>query len=218
MKIAVFGGSFNPLHNGHAMLADTVVKELNYDKVLFIPTYKAPHKEYGNSISSEDRFNMVKAFCQSDSCFFEAEPCEIERGGISYTVDTLEYICEKYKSELTQKPGLIMGQEVAAEFHKWKSPEKIASMADFIIVPRKADYSKTDTHMDFNKPSGNYKGDFAVSFSEAEFKYPYTMLKEPMVTVSSTEIRNRIKDGKSFKYLVPSAVYEYIEEKGLYRK
>ena len=115
MRIAVFGGSFNPLHNGHAMLADTIVKELHYDKVLFVPTFIPPHKIVNESIAAEHRLGMIKAFSHSvPDNVFVAEDCEIRRGGVSYTFDTLTFLAEKYKNLLDGKLSFVMGDEVAA--------------------------------------------------------------------------------------------------------
>ena len=123
MKVAVFGGTFNPLHIGHAMLADTIVKELGYDKVLFVPTYQPPHKDASKIVAAEHRMAMISRFCESEgNGHFELEPCEIERGGISYTSDTLEYLTKKYEGKLSEKLAFVMGDEVAAEFHKWRNP------------------------------------------------------------------------------------------------
>ena len=236
MKIAVFGGSFNPLHAGHAMLADTVIKECGYDKVLFVPAFMPPHKILADGVTAQQRLEMLDAFCNSEGAgHFEVEPCEIERGGISYTCDTLEYLTQKYKGKLDGKLALIMGSEVAAEFDKWYKPERIAQLADFIIVHRYPDINTMEKYMygkgqgddahheqaithdeSSNTPTGTYKGDFAVSFDEEHFKYPCKILPEPMLPLSSTEIRQRVSQEKSFKYLVPQAVYKYIIEKGLY--
>ena len=109
MKIAVFGGTFNPLHVGHAMLADTIIRELGFDKVLFVPTYAPPHKEISKILPPQVRMQMIEAFCKSEgSGHFELEPCEIERGGISYTSDTLEYLTKKYQGQLEQKLAFVM--------------------------------------------------------------------------------------------------------------
>lgn len=217
MKIAILGGSFNPLHIGHAMLAETIVMELGYDKVLFVPTCVPPHKELSDGATTEQRVAMVKAFCESypEKCF-EVETCEIERGGISYTYDTLLHIIEKYKKDLTGKPALLMGEEIAAEFDKWKNSKEVADMSDIIIVPRYPDYFGKGFSSSKNVPAGHYKGDFAVKFDKNAFKYTCKCLEIPMVPVSSTEIRGRIPAGKSFRYLVPTAVFEYIEKEGLY--
>lgn len=222
MKIAVFGGSFNPLHNGHAMLADTVIKDLGYDKVLFVPTCIPPHKRVNADVSPEKRLEMLELFCSTNGYgHFEVEACEIERGGVSYTVDTIEYLNKKYSKVLEGKLAFIMGDEVAAEFDKWKNPEKISKLADLIITHRIKDDS--ESHPDAsvmeniqNTPIGDYKGDFNVRFDEKSFKYPYTLLKESVLPVSSSDIRKRIIEGRSIKYLLPAEIYRFIMENNLY--
>lgn len=215
MKVAILGGSFNPLHIGHAMMADTMIKEYAYDKVLFVPTYFPPHKEISEKNSVEQRVEMVNRFCKSvPNDVFELETCEIERKGISYTVDTIKFIIEKYKNELSQKPALLMGEEIAAEFEKWKEPKLISELAQITIFPR-IETKNAKNHK--NKPIGNYKGDFNVKFDKNAFKFPCVFLDLPVVSVSSTEIRNRVVENKSFEYLVPKSVYEYIINNNLYK-
>ena len=218
MKLAILGGSFNPLHIGHAMLADVITHELGYDKVLFIPTSNPPHKEITAKITTEQRVEMVRRFCESvGTGKFELETCEIERGGISYTVDTLDYIIKKYEGQLEGKPALLMGEEIAAEFSKWRDPDVVASKSDLIIVPRYPDYYGKNVAEVQNIPKGNYYGDFKAGFDRSKFKYPHRYLEIPILTVSSTEIRARIASNKSYKYLVPNVIFEYIEEEKLYR-
>lgn len=218
MKIAILGGSFNPLHISHAMLADTIIKELHYDKVLFVPTCIPPHKEINGGANPVQRMEMVRAFCNSVSGnIYELEPCEVERGGISYTVDTVKYIIGKYKNSLTGKPALLMGEDTAAEFDKWKNPDEIAKLCDIVIVPRYPDYFGVLKTTYSNQPSGQYEGNYKVKFDKNSFKYDCKVLELPLLPLSSTEIRGRIASGKSFQYLVPSAVYDYIIEKSLYK-
>ena len=217
MKLAVFGGTFNPLHIGHAMLADTIITELGYDKILFVPSFITPHKKYTGNVTSEQRLEMVRTFCASEgNGHFETETCEFDRGGVSYTSDTLEYLTSKYKDQLDGKLAFVMGDEVAAEFDKWKNPEKVSALADLIIVHRYPDIGAIEQTLYKNTPSGDYKGDFAVQFDPDTFKYPHIYIENPMLPVSSTDIRGRISEGKSFRYLVPPAVYEYIKARGLY--
>ena len=219
MKIAVFGGTFNPLHIGHAMLADTIITELGYDKILFVPTFITPHKKYTGNVNSQQRLEMVRAFCASEGKgHFETETCEFDRGGVSYTSDTLEFLTQKYKDQLEGKLAFVMGDEVAAEFDKWRNPEKVSALADLIIVHRYPDIGAIEQTLYKNTPSGDYKGDFAVKFDSDNFKYPHIYIENPMLPVSSTDIRGRISEGKSFRYLVPPAVYEYIREHGLYKE
>ena len=218
MKVAVFGGTFNPLHVGHAMLADTIVKELGYDKVLFVPTYQPPHKDFAKIVSAEHRMAMISRFCEMEgSGHFELETCEIDRGGISYTSDTLEFLTEKYEGKLSKKLAFVMGDEVAAEFHKWRNPQRISELADLLIVHRYPDVKALETSLYDNKPTGDYKGDFSVKFDLKNFAYPCIYIENPMLPVSSTDIRRRISEGKSFRYLVPPAVFDYIIENGLYK-
>ncbi len=217
MKIAIMGGSFNPLHNGHAMLAETVEKELGYDKILFIPTNIPPHKVINEEITPEQRLEMLKSFCKQSYGLFEVEDCEIKRGGISYTSDTVKFILEKYKNELSGKIGLIMGEEIAAEFHKWYNVEFLAENCHLIISPRIKDYDE-DENVSKNKPSGNFHGDFSTKFDKNNFPYDFTLLSSPMLPISSTQIRERVKNGRSFQYLVPQSIFEYIDEYELYRK
>jgi len=218
MKIAVLGGSFNPVHVGHAMLADTIITELGFDKVLFVPTCIPPHKIINSKVTTEQRIEMLQAFCESEgNGHYEVELCEIERGGVSYTSDTLVYLSEKYKGKLEGKFSFVMGDEIAAEFHKWHEPEVIAAHADFIITRRYPDYREAGSEKFGNTPSGHYKGDMKVAFSVEKFGYPCTYLKTPVLPVSSTDIRSRVAEGRSFRYLVPAAVYDYIVKNKLYK-
>ena len=228
MKIAILGGTFNPLHIGHCMLADSVLCDLKYDKILFVPTNIPPHKMMNENISAEDRFLMIAAFCKSAENYgterFCAEDCEIKRGGVSYTCDTLQYLMEKYGDKIDGKPALIMGQETAAQFYKWKNADEIAESADLIIARRNSGFNGIDIRGFTNVPENGYSKDFDNEFSLKDFETQfnshlscrYTMLENPLLPISSTEIRARISQGKSWRYLVPDAVYNYIAEHGLW--
>ena len=217
MKIAMLGGTFNPFHIGHAMLAESVLNELGYDKIIFVPTGIPPHKKIAKQITPQHRLGMVQAFCDSvPGNVFLCDPCEVEREGISYTIDTVKYLYEKYDSQIEGQLALIMGEEVAAEFGKWKFTEQIASLCDFIIVPRVQSFLSGQEKFK-NQAVNSYKGDFNVTFDKEKFGWPCTVLPEGVVSLSSTEIRTRIANKKSWRYLVPKPVFDYIESKGLYR-
>ena len=221
MKIAVLGGSFNPIHLGHAMLADTVLKEYGFDKILFVPTFIPPHKQMNSAVLPGQRLEMVRLFCES-SCFggaqkFFAEDCEILRGGTSYTVDTLSYISEKYRDELNgSKMSFIMGEEVASQFYKWKEPEKIAGLADILIARRNPEKNGMRAECARNKPAGNYSEDYTDKDYLENFPYRHSFVENPEFPVSSTDIRERIALGKSWRYLVPEPVFQYIISNNLY--
>ena len=217
MRIAVLGGSFNPLHIGHAMLCDAVCKELGFDKVLLVPTCNPPHKIIKSNVTAQERLEMVKAFCEAEGTGrFLAESCEIDRGGISYTSDTLEFINKIYKDILSEKPYFIMGEEIAAEFEKWKSPEHIIEMCSLIISRRHPNMNNIDDAKYSNEPSAHYAGEFKVAFNPENFKFSFVRLENPRFPVSSTEIRARIAEGKSWKYMVPETIAEYIIKNQLY--
>lgn len=218
MKIALLGGTFNPLHIGHCMLADTVINELGYDKVLFVPTFIPPHKQLNTNVTPEQRLEMLKKFCDSavidGKRVFEAEDCEIKRGGVSYTYDTVKYVCENY--DLDEKPAFIMGQEVAAQFDKWYKADELAKIAELIIARRHPDNNGVDVKGFTNKPVGDYTEDYKDQSLLDDFPYKTIVLENPVFPVSSTEIRSRIANGKGFRYLVPDAVFRYICENNLY--
>ena len=218
MKIAVYGGSFNPIHCGHLTVADETLS-LGYDKVLFVPTFIAPHKQLTASVSPSSRLAMLEAAI-SDNPNFEVEPCEIQRGGVSYTIDTIRFLMDKYKGKIDGKLGLVMGQEIAAEFYKWKGPDEIASLCDIIIASRQNLGDKRSVAAAI-KPRGDYIGgvDANGQFMDVDkkrFVWSYTELKNVIVPISSTDIRNRILQKKSWRYLLPQAVYEYIVTNRLY--
>ncbi len=218
----MLGGSFNPLHIGHAMLAEAVIKECGYDKILFVPTCIPPHKAIAGDIDSIDRLRMVAAFCDSvPGEVFVCEPCEFERQGPSYTIDTIKTLYKKYDGLFEGKIGLIMGEEIGAEFPKWKNSEELIKLCDLIIVPRRPGaLGEGSSAADFkNKPIHSYKGDFNSKFDKQKLEdegFPSYLLSEPVIALSSTEIRTRIAAKKSYRYLVPQAVFDYIESKGLY--
>lgn len=223
MKIAVFGGTFNPLHVGHAMLAETVVRELGYEKLLFVPTFIPPHKQAGGLVSAQHRLEMIERFCSfsadSEKQHFFAESCEIERGGISYTSETLQFIAEKYKDELDgDRLAFVMGQEVAAQFYKWKNPEQVSALADLLIASRVPEKNGVETAGTENKPIGLYTEDYADQSYVENFPYPHKFVGNPIFPVSSTEIRARIANGKAWRYLVPEPVFQYIISNSLYGK
>ncbi|MCQ2585964.1 MAG: nicotinate (nicotinamide) nucleotide adenylyltransferase [Treponema sp.] len=215
MKIAVLGGTFNPLHNGHVMIAELVCEKLGYDRVLFVPSFMPPHKIITAKMTAEDRLEMVRVFCEKEgSGRFLCEPCEIERGGVSYTCDTLEYISEKYKNNIEGKPAFILGEESAAEFHKWKNPDRISELADLVIARRKP--GMVLTGVSENTPRGQFNGDFSAVFNPEEFGYPYIELQNPEMKISSSEIRTLIAEGGEWEKYLPESVTEYIKGRGLY--
>lgn len=215
MKLAVLGGSFNPVHVGHLALADEVCVSLGFDKVLFVPTYTPPHKRMNGMLPPETRAKML-SFALEDDDRFILELCEIERKGISYTYDTVRYIEEKYTPK--GKVGLVIGRDLFASFHLWKNAHELACCCDIILAERPFMDEGGSFQNEALGEYANVKQDVLESFdvrSEPLFKNALLLKNEPL-QVSSTQIRSRVAKKAAFKYLVPSKVFNYIVEGGFY--
>ena len=190
MRIAVFGGSFNPIHMGHLVLADAAISELGYDRVVLVPAYRSPFKlaVLGMEDSTRNRLEMIAASIAGDPRL-TLDDCEMRRGGISFTADTLADITRRYAPD--GKPGLIIGDDLVGDFPEWHRSGEILSMADIIVARR----------MRSDKPR--------VSF-------PCAWINNDVMEVSSGMIRERIARNGSWRYLVPAAARSIIEGRGLY--
>lgn len=186
-KICLFGGTFNPPHNGHLFMAEEVLRLSQYTAILFIPAFLPPHKKTAD-IAPEHRLAML-SLAIADNLAFYLDDCEIRRKGASYTVDTLKYIWKEYS--LISKPGLLIGTDLLSSFDSWRAPEEILDLADLLVVKRKGDYSP-------------------------ESPFPHQLLENKQLPISSSEIRKRAYSGSNFRYLLPEKVYQYIKEKDLY--
>ncbi|MDR0401084.1 MAG: nicotinate (nicotinamide) nucleotide adenylyltransferase [Treponema sp.] len=188
MKLAILGGSFNPVHLGHLYLADAVLSAFGYDRVVFVPAFQSPFKLGASAPSPQDRLDMLAASIPGDPRLI-IDDCEIRREGVSYTVDTLTDIIRRYLPE--GKPGLILGDDLAGDFPRWKDSGRIASQADIIIARR--------------------------IFSEAaEYPYPCRQMKNEVMQISSAQVRELISQGKYWRYLVPAGARTIIQEHALY--
>ena len=192
MKIGVFGGSFNPPHYGHLVIAERVREEFQLNKVLFIPSAISPHKRHQGLIDPAYRMEMVQLALYRQECF-EPSPIEIERGGVSYTADTLEKLRQA-------NPGaelhLLIGMDNLDEFDTWKSPDRIAKLAKIVVMTRPG---------------------FQTAGVASEIEKMFIFCQVPEIGISSREIRQRVKEGKSIRFLVPKTVEAYINYRGLYR-
>jgi nicotinate-nucleotide adenylyltransferase len=204
VKLAILGGSFNPIHIGHLYLADTVLSECGYDRVLLIPAHVSPFKQDVPAAPAGDRLDMILASVTADPAL-AVDDTELKRKGVSFTVDTVAGIIERYRPE--GKPGLVIGDDLAADFHKWKNAEELAAKTDIIIARRIAGARTED------------------------FRYPCTSLRNDVIAVSSGLIRERIAlesspngvpfgepgGGRSvWRSLVPPGARRIIEARGLY--
>ena len=212
MKLAILGGSFNPVHIGHLFLADSVLTGMGYDRVILVPTFQSPFKISADGASADDRFEMLAASITGDPRL-TIDDCEIKREGVSYTADTLEDIISRYQP--SGKPGLILGDDLVSTFHKWRNPEKIIEMADIILARR---LSKPAAGAD---SSAEWLPD-TDTCSETQthenmvFPYPHLTLNNEIIDLSSSLVREKISRDENWHFLVPPGARFIIEEKGLY--
>lgn len=190
MKIAFLGGSFNPVHVGHLALADAVHAELGYDLVILVPANIPPHKELSSGATAADRLAML-ALAVEGKDYLAVDGCEIERGGVSYTIDTVGYLSAKYGRPLEGKLALVIGEDLVDGFDKWKDVPGLVERTDIVVARR---------------PGG----------SASPFAHPHIQLENSLMPVSSSDIRERIAARKSWRYLVPEPVYGYIVSHTLY--
>lgn len=195
MRLAVLGGSYNPIHIGHLMLADAVALRYEYDTIAFVPAFLSPFKDGHSGCTAEDRLAMVKLAIADNPAFY-CEPCEIRRQGVSYTIDTLKFLKKKFP-QCEGKIGLIIGDDLLEGFSGWREAEHIPDYADIIVGNRIID---------------RYLTEQAASAG----RVPHLRVDNALLPVSSSGIRAAIQEKKSWRYLVPPAVYSYIKEHKLY--
>ena len=199
IKTGIFGGAFNPIHNGHLNLAKKYLEVLNLDRIIFIPTALPPHKTDRFLVSKEDRFNMLE-LAISDCEEFEISDIEFQRQGKSYTYDTLCLLREKYPNDDFY---LIIGADQFLTFNLWYRYRDILDIASICTAARE-NGNQREKIIDFsNKLDGLDKNRFHLLNSDA-------------VEVSSSQVREKIKKGEDVSSLIPEKVYNYIVEKGLY--
>ncbi|WP_299239030.1 nicotinate (nicotinamide) nucleotide adenylyltransferase [Sulfurihydrogenibium sp.] len=206
--IALFGGSFDPVHLGHLRIAEDIREYYNFSKIIFIPAYHSPLKEYHFS-SPEDRLRMLDLSIRNNP-FFETSDFEINKKEKSYTIDTIKY----FKEKLGYNPFFIVGSDAFLTLDKWKEPINLLENTNFIVVSRdNTDFEKIKEFLLVKFSYNRLCEDNNLNLSETKVYF----FKSRQLEISSTEIRNRVKAGESIKYLVLPEVEEYIYVRRLYR-
>lgn len=188
-KVGVFGGTFDPIHYGHLITAQSVWEIRKLDKIIFIPAFISPHKSDIKTSSPEDRLNMIKIAIEGIE-FFDYSDIEINKGGISYTVDTLAELKKKY-----DEIEFIIGYDNIFEFHTWKNPDEIMKLAEIIVLKRKSSHPP------------QFKDKY---YNQAVF------VQTRGIEISATDLRERVKNDLPINFLVPPKVKEYIFNNKLY--
>ena len=198
MRLGILGGTFDPPHIGHLLVAVDAIEALELDRLFLIPAGSQPLKTGATIATSEQRLAMVRLLAAGDPRF-EVDPIEIDRGGLSYTVDTLaEYAAREPKAERF----FLVGADVLDSLAQWREPERVQELARMVVLQRSGAAA--------NGPSA--RGPTPSSASG-----PPLRLRTRTIDVSSTEIRSRVRAGRSIRGFVPDSVADYIAAAGLYR-
>ena len=197
-KYGIFGGSFDPIHYGHLMICEYIKEEMGLDKVIFIPTGNPPHKDLG--VSAEDRYEMVR-LAISPNPDFEISDIETTRVNLSYTVDTIRELKKIYKEE---KLYFLIGLDSLFQLKTWKKIGDLSQEIEFVVALRPGYINKEEI-------------DNEIDFLRENFGTKINLIKTPLYEISSTDLRDRIHEGKSLRYLIPKKVLDYIEESGFYK-
>ncbi len=186
MRVGLFFGSFNPIHIGHMIIAQTMLESNHIDELWFVVSPQNPFKKNKNLLHEFDRLDLVEAAIHYESKF-RASDIEFHLSKPSYTIDTLTHLTEKYTNHEFK---LIIGEDNLAQFHKWKNYDQILKYYPLLVYPRP------------NAPKPKIEIGDQVEFVEA-----------PLLHISATFIRDRIRSGHTIKYLVPEEVEETIRRK-----
>jgi nicotinate-nucleotide adenylyltransferase len=188
MKIGILGGTFNPIHIGHLILAEEAREKLGLDRVIFVPAFLPPHKNSSDIAAAGERLKMVKLAIKTNKCF-TASTVEIKRNGRSYTIDTIKELKRLYPADDLY---FIIGSDLLKYLDEWKDLGDIIKMVKFIAATRPG-----------------YPLEKIPSY--------ISTLPIRAVDISGFEVRSAIKENRSFRYLVPEAVFSYINKRKLYR-
>lgn len=198
-KIGIMGGTFNPIHFAHLILAENALQQCILDEIMFLPSGYPAYKEQNEIAPDVDRLAMVQAAIKGNSSFY-VSTLELERKGPTYTIDTIEELHQKNKADYY----FILGGDSLFQIEQWKECEKVMKLCHLVAAVRQQD------------------GIFALEKRAEELRKKYgakiTLLNTPYLDISSSMLRKRISLGHSIRYLLPEAVLSYIKEHKLYQK
>lgn len=197
-KIGIMGGTFDPIHTGHLVIAEAVRMEYLLDKVLFIPSASPPHKQDSCVTDAQARYTMTILATNSNPYFFVSD-IELRRQGPSYTIDTIKSLIELYGKRTDF--FFITGADAIQELPTWKDIDDLLELCNFVAAARPGCINSIDN---------------IVSFFGEKGRQRIHQLEAPELEISSTDIRERIRSGKSIKYIVPESVENYLCKEKLY--
>lgn len=198
-RIGVLGGTFDPIHIGHLVAARDVERALSLDGILFVPNFTQPLKEHGTAATVDDRLAMVRLGL-SNHASFRASTVELDRGNVSYTIETMQALQNSMGSGT--KLYFLAGRDILLDLHRWKEPETLLSEFNVIIMTRPMEEPIHWGEVEANLP---------------DLRARVTIVDVASLSISSSDIRRRVRTGWSITYLVPAAVEAYIYSHDLYR-
>jgi len=194
MKICIFGGTFDPPHLGHLLIAQTICEAEEFDKVIFVPALKNPLKSKEIASSIENRLKMLEIAVEGNP-HFDISDNEIKRGGYSYSIDTIRYIKKEHNLKRDELYFLI-GSDILKSFHNWREPSKILEECQVIVALRPG-----------------FKPSSVPNWILSEIQFANI----PRFELSATQIRKRWKEDKTIRYMVTQPVWEFINKNSLYQ-
>ncbi len=205
MKLGILGGSFNPIHIGHLIVAEEVYWRHGLSKVLFIPAFLPPHKGAEELVEARHRYEMVRLAIKGNR-HFEVSGIEITRGERSYTVETVELLLERYGKDCGLY--LIIGADTLKELPSWREVRRLAGLCRMVVVNRPVSGAVAEQEA--------FSQLIPILGREKVEEMEGLSVQIPPIGISSTEIRARLREGRHIRYLVPEAVERYIYKKRLY--
>jgi nicotinate-nucleotide adenylyltransferase len=193
LTLGVFGGTFDPIHNGHLIIAQFLLEELQFTRILFLVSARPPHKQPGDVTPWKDRLEMTRLALQGNS-HFEISDLEIKRDGPSYTAETLDELQTQFGAQY--RIQFIVGADSILEILSWRHPELLLESGSLVVAPRPGfDLDRLDRHI----------------------VEKVTIVHTPLLEISSSNIRRRVRERRPIRYLVPREVEDYIRLNNLYR-
>ena len=205
MRIGVFGGSFDPVHVGHLVAAECCREQAALDRVLFVPAAIQPHKQDRRAAAGHHRLEML-ALATGGNDAFAVLADEVERGGVSYTVDTLERLAARHPGD---ELLLLLGPDVATTLPTWRSPERIVAVAEPVFMERQGidECSAPEFRSALEPLLGRERLDRALA----------ARVRLPAIGIRASHLREAVAAGRSIRYRTPRAVERYLAAHGLYR-
>ncbi|MBN1662715.1 MAG: nicotinate-nucleotide adenylyltransferase [Deltaproteobacteria bacterium] len=214
MKWGLFGGTFDPIHIGHLRCAEEILEIFDLNRIIFVPATKPPHKLDADITSFFHREQMIKLAIEENPSFSFSD-VENQRKGVSYSVDTVDYFLQKYLDNL--ELYLILGQDAFHAIETWKDWQRLLTLCNIIVMTRPGYENKGLAGIVPDDFAARFKYDDKVRGLRGPTGHCIFFQGVTFLDISSSNIRQRAKEGKSIKYLIPGVVRHYISKNSLYK-